>query len=573
MPRNDRMRRPYTFLFMIAALPLAACQPAVPADAGVLSAARFPESITLEGRATGPDGPVADALVYLAAEDDRFQMFAGKLVATLTDGQGRFKFNGGIPAREPVVLAATLSADRRVVAFGGIPAPGANRLDATPATTYTTEWLRARAVALKRKMASFDLKRLPDLVGRTQAALDNSRLPDPDLRIGRTEALNRTYALAVGANVEALGDAWAAMTGARTLIALTVVGGGPAGPGPEGVGGPAARLYQPMGLALSGKGDVYLADAGNHRIRKLDAASGRVTTIAGTGAEGLAGDGGPAVQARFKHPEGVLLDRGEKFLYVFDTGNRRIRRITLETGRIDRFAGDDPPPGPVSRDTEADGDGGQAGRAILRGPRTGVFDSQGNLYFPDVAEAPPTHLIRRIDPAGVITTYAGIRGENPGFQGENELADRSRLNHPTQLWVTPDDQLYVADSGNHCIRKIDTDTRLIVTLAGRGGQGTESPEAEGQAATTTRLGEPAGVAVDAQQRIWFADRALGRLYVVKPDGKLATVAGGGADDQDGDARRARLLRPGAIWAEADGNTLVIEEDGVRLRRIVTKFGL
>ncbi|MDB5099376.1 MAG: hypothetical protein JWM80_3797 [Cyanobacteria bacterium RYN_339] len=514
--------------------------------------------------------PLANALGYLTTPDEDFYRFNGKTVTTTSDGQGKYRFQGGVPHKQPVIVSFVLPGNRRVVGFT-VPETGTAKLDLSLATTFVTEYLREHALLAKRSMADFELGRLPDLAKRTSAALGAGDLPTPDLVVGHIQDLNQAYALAVGKNAQGLGDAWAKLLGARTLATATAAGSGVTDSGGDGKPALQGEFYRLKGVAVDHEGNVFLADEGNHRVRRIDAKTGLLSTVAGTGDRGFGGDGGPAAQAMLSFPRSVALDRTEN-LFIFDSQNCRIRRVDKATGTITTFAGDPAANGAFWTGGH-DGDGGPAAKAKLFSPRGGAFDSQGNMYVTDGLKDTNFHCIRKISPTGEISTYAGSADAPGSFLGENLLAAKARFNYTNQLFVTPDDQLYVADTNNHCIRKIDLATSLVTTVAGLGGKKPDQPEPDGKLAIETRLNAPYGVAVDKAGQIYIAERGFHRLLVVKPDGRLYTLGGGGSLTGDGDARLLALSEPHDLTFDNDGSLLMADARASKLRRFFVQFGL
>ncbi|MGP8259944.1 MAG: Ig-like domain repeat protein [Acidobacteriaceae bacterium] len=246
---------------------------------------------------------------------------------------------------------------------------------------------------------------------------------------------------------------------AATGAIATIAGTGVSGFSGDGGAATAARLDLPTALALDAAGDVYVADTENHRVRRIAAGTGAITTVAGNGVEGYAGDGGAATAASIDSPNGVALDAAGN-LYIADTHNGRVREVSAATGVIRTIAGT----GAVAGNVQAfGGDNGAATAAGLALPRGLTMDAAGNLYFADSAN----HRIRRITPMGVITTVAGQGNE--GFAGDSGAAVTASLDSPQSVAVSPAGLLTLADSGNQRVRQLDAQTApYIHTIAGLG---------------------------------------------------------------------------------------------------------
>lgn len=283
----------------------------------------------------------------------------------------------------------------------------------------------------------------------------------------------------------------------------TVIGKGT--PGYSGDGGPAAQaeMLLPGGIAIHPLGFIYLADTGNHRVRVLDQ-SGTISTGAGSGPTGLGnggfdGDGGPADQARFNTPQQVAIDAPGN-LYIADTGNHRVRKAEAGTGLIVTVAGVGTP--------GSGGDGGPASGAQLNAPSSVAVDAAGNLYIADTNN----HRVRRVNlSSGTIATFAGT-GE-AAFGGDNAPASAAKLNQPRDLAFDAAGNLYIADSGNGRVRRVDARTGVITTVA---GSGTAGFGGDGGAATAASLSGPASVVVDGGT-LYVADRDNGRIRAVALD--------------------------------------------------------
>jgi trimeric autotransporter adhesin len=237
-------------------------------------------------------------------------------------------------------------------------------------------------------------------------------------------------------------------------VISTIAGSGPAGidrGAYTGDGGPAtkARLQEPASLTLGPNGEIYVADRDNNVVRRIDA-DGVITTVAGSGSVGFSGDGGAAAKAELDGPLAVAVD-GDGNLYVADSNNNRVRKVDTE-GTITTVAG--------TGDVGASGDGAPATRAAVEAPDFLVFDREGNLYVSE----PDDNLVRRIDPSGTITTVAGTGV--PGFSGDGGPAVKAKLTTPTGLAFDGDGSLYVADTGNLRVRRIDREG--VITTYGTG---------------------------------------------------------------------------------------------------------
>ena len=280
----------------------------------------------------------------------------------------------------------------------------------------------------------------------------------------------------------------------------------------SGDGGPAqsASLARPMGLVLDSAGNLYIADDRNHRVRRVTP-DGVIDTVAGTGAFGFSGDSGPATEARFDDPIGLALDQDNN-LYISDRDNHRVRRVTPD-GTITTVAGS----GPAGFDNGAfAGDGGPAVEARLNRPEGLAFDGNGNLYIADTRN----QRVRKVTPGGVIDTVAGTGVI--GSSGDWGSATAARLSFPADVAVDGEDNLYIADDGNHSIRRVDREG-VITTVAGNATRGFSG---DGGLATEAQLSGPDGVAVDPAGYVYIADQANDRIRVLKPVAVPAIFEGG-----------------------------------------------
>ncbi|MBP6823141.1 MAG: hypothetical protein KA368_16450, partial [Acidobacteria bacterium] len=218
-----------------------------------------------------------------------------------------------------------------------------------------------------------------------------------------------------------------------------------------------ARLNQPAGVAIDGSGNVYISDVTNNRIRKITAADGKISTIAGNGQAGSTGDGGPATAASLNFPYGLVVDKNGD-VYFAEFSSNRIRKITVSTGIISTVAG--------TGTATYNGDDRPATEAAVNAPINVTFDNNGNLVIADSGN----NRIRRINSAdGKISTIAGTGAS--GFTGDGGLATEARMTTPAGVVFDSSGNYYFADRGNSRIRKVTAGTNTITTIAGVGLSG------------------------------------------------------------------------------------------------------
>ncbi|HSQ59161.1 MAG TPA: hypothetical protein VLT84_01795 [Acidobacteriota bacterium] len=330
-----------------------------------------------------------------------------------------------------------------------------------------------------------------------------------------------------------------------------------AGSGAEayaGDGGPAAAagLLHPSGVAFGPDGSLYVADTGHHAVRRIDAATGAITTVAGCGAPGHSGDGGLATAARLQAPHDLAVaENGD--LYLADTGNHAIRKVAAATGVITTFAGKGSP--------GYGGDGGPAATARFHGPTGLAIAANGDLYVADRGN----NRVRRVDAAtGIVTTFAGTG--SGGFGGDGGPATAARLDRPGGVDVALNGDVYIADTFNHAIRRVAAATGVIATVSGTGAPGHSGDDGP---ARDARLNAPVSVAASASGEVWVADSGNHAIRRFTPGGAIAAVAGTGAAGYAGDGgppTAARLSQPSGIAVDASGTAAVADRANHRIRR-------
>ena len=333
-------------------------------------------------------------------------------------------------------------------------------------------------------------------------------------------------------------------------VITTVVGNGSSGYGGDNGQASGAMLKSPWGVATDRLGNIYVSDNLNNRIRKIDA-TGVITTIAGTGTAGYNGDGIPATLAQLNVPHGIALDDSGN-IYVADLYNIRVRKIN-SAGIISTIAGNG-----LSAYT---GDGGDATAAQINSPYGICTDHSGNVYFADCNNS----CIRMISTAGIINTVAG--SGTGGLSGDGGVATNAQLSQPTDVTVDDAGNMYIADFGNNCVRKVDAGTGRIGTVA---GNGTSAFSGDGGPATIAELQKPAGVVVDSAGNLYIADFSNFRIRSVDPLGVISTIAGTSIAGYNGDgasATSSQLNYPCDLAIDNSGSLLICDLYNNRIRKI------
>ena len=345
-----------------------------------------------------------------------------------------------------------------------------------------------------------------------------------------------------------------------SYLASTFAGSGNYGSGGNGGLATSASFKQLTALTFDNAGSLLVADAISHVVRRIDA-QGNISAFAGvfsSGSTGNTGDGKAAVNATFGAPSGIAVD-SKGNVYIADATFNRVRVVTPD-GKISHYAGDpNGQPGIF-------GDGSLASSARLRGPTHLAVDAQGNLYIADTGN----QVVRRVDAATKqITTVAGT--SSIGYNGDNKAALSALLNYPAGLAVDAQGNLFIADSLNHRIRRVDAVTKQITTVAGNGTAGFSG---DGGLATDAMLNNPISVWIDAQGNLFVADRDNQRVRRVS-GGKITTVAGLGTAGFSGDggpATQALLSLPTSLVGNSSGAILVGETGSLHVRKLTPSGG-
>jgi trimeric autotransporter adhesin len=355
----------------------------------------------------------------------------------------------------------------------------------------------------------------------------------------------------------------AADTPPPSYIIQTVAGSDDSGDGGQAL---SAALSQPEGIAVDGSGNVYVADAAVHRIRKI-AADGSIQTIAGTGVAGFAGDGGPASAALLNQPYGLAMDAAGN-LYIADLGNARVRKVAID-GTIQTVAGGGTLP------AISTGQGGPATSAQLAQPRNVTIDGAGSLYISDFA----ANQVYQVTSAGILSLVAGTG--TAGFSGVGTSALLAQVNAPAGLTTDSTGALYFADSGNNRVRKVYNGVIITVFntpgptgvafsstgmlyVAASGYFGTVSQQISGIASARDVTLDPAGDS-------YFTSGVF--VMKIPIGGTATTIAGSGASPyfggDGGPATSAQLYSPSGIAVDSTGNWYIADTSNNRIRKVTT----
>ena len=329
----------------------------------------------------------------------------------------------------------------------------------------------------------------------------------------------------------------------------TVAGNGSGGYSGDGTGATATELSEALGVAADPSGNLYIADNWNYRIRKVDTA-GNITTLAGNGTQGFSGDGGDATKAEIERCWGITTDTSGN-IYISDTYNHRIRKID-RSGNISTIAG--------NGTAGYSGDGGPATSAKLYYPCEIATDQSENIYVADSWN----YRIRKIAKSGIITTLAG--NGNQGYAGDEGPAVSARLSEIFGVAVDTAENVYISDTYNNCIRKVNK-TGIITTIA---GNGTAGYSGDSSTATVAELNHPGGIAVDSAGCVYVADTNNNRIRKIDRSGIITTIAGNGSKGFAGDGGRATLARLNEVFGIAQNtseNIYIADSYNNRIRKL------
>lgn len=349
---------------------------------------------------------------------------------------------------------------------------------------------------------------------------------------------------------------------AMTGVITTVAGNGntfcPYNQCGDGGAATDASLSNPQGVAADSIGNIFVADGQHYRIRRVDAASGIITTVAGNGRSGYSGDGGAATSAQISLVEHIAVD-GAGRLLISDTFSNRVRRVDAN-GIITTVAGD-------GTDVGQSVNGVPATATIVYRPAGVTVDGAGNIFVADLRST-----IRRVDAAtGIISTVAG---SFPGSTQENVPATNARLNVPTSIAFDGVGNLFVMEGQGRRVRRIDAATNLIATIA---GNGYASFGGDGGAATAALLGRfGLSTAVDGAGNVIIADASNNRIRRVDAaTGVITTIAGTGQTGFNGDniAATSANLSPFGVAVDLAGNILIADSSSTRIRRLDAVTGI
>ena len=323
--------------------------------------------------------------------------------------------------------------------------------------------------------------------------------------------------------------------------------------GAAGDGGPAiaAQVGNPFGLTLGPDGALYVCEVDTERVRRIDMEDGTISTVAGTGKAGYSGDGGPATNADLNDPYEVRFDTDGN-MYFVEMLNAIVRRVDAATGQISTIAG--------TGERGFSGDGGPALRAMFNRPHSIALDGKGSLYIADIGN----HRIRRVDLAtGIVTTFAGTGEREPTPDGAPVVG--TPLNGPRALAFAPGGDMYIALREGNAVYRLDMRAKRLHHVAGTGEKGYTG---DGGPAKSATLAGPKGIEVGPDTAVYLADTENHAIRRIDPGTHaISTVAGDGSrhDGPDGDPLQCGLARPHGVYVDLTGNVYIGDSENHRVR--------
>ena len=333
----------------------------------------------------------------------------------------------------------------------------------------------------------------------------------------------------------------------------TIAGTGAAGFSGDGGPGEKGQIANPYGLVIGPGGALYFCEIDNHRIRRLDLKTNKLSTVAGSGNQGYSGDGGPALEADLNEPYEVRFDK-QGNMYFVEMQNHLVRRVDAKTGIISTLAGTGQP--------GFSGDGGPATKAQFHRPHSIELDGQGSLYIADISN----HRIRRVDlRKGAIETFAGTGKQDPAPDGAKVAG--APLNGPRTLAFGPRGDMFVALREGNTVYRIDMKKKTLHHIAGTGEKGYTG---EGGAAKKATLSGPKGISIGPDGGVYIADTESHTIRRIDlASGIITTIAGDGSrhDGPDGDPSKCGLARPHGVFVDNQGVVYIGDSENHRIRAV------
>ena len=334
---------------------------------------------------------------------------------------------------------------------------------------------------------------------------------------------------------------------------VTVAGNGIQGYNNDGIPAISSELNNPYNLAVDDSDNIYIADYDNNRIRKVSAATGIISTIAGTGTQGYSGDLGLAIFAELNQPRGIVVDAAGN-VYICDQANFRVRKIDASTGIITTIVG-------IGNDGYS-GDNGGATLAQISNCHSIAIDPNGDLVIADTWN----HCIRKVNSTtGIITTIAGTG--NPGYNGDSISSVAAKLFYPTGIAIDRFGNIFITDQENDRIRKLNVADSLIYTV---GGIGISGYSGDGGPAVAAKINKPVGLAVDTSGVIYISDSYNYRVRKIDETGVISTLSGTGVPGYNGDnisCYLAQLNGSTDMSIDKSGNIYFCDPHNFRIRKI------